>query len=57
MNIIRDKNKPIEIPEEVIVEQLEKDNLTKEERRKLKRQLAKTRLRKVINRTKGGIYE
>lgn len=57
MNVIRDKNKPIEIPEEVLIEALEKENLTKEERRKLKRQLAKARIRKVINRTKGGIYE
>jgi len=49
MDIIRDKNKPIELPEEVILEKLESDDLTKKERRKLKRELTKTKIRKILH--------
>ena len=45
MNIIRDKNAKVELPEEAIVEKLKDDSISKKERRKLKTELFIRRLK------------
>ena len=49
MNIIRDKSKPIKLPEEVILEQLESKDLTEKEKRKLKKELTKIKIQKILS--------
>jgi hypothetical protein len=51
MNVVPDKNEELKLPEEVIIEKLENEDLTKKERRKLKVELFKLWLKKNFDKS------